>query len=170
MDYMKITANHLQIAGAHYFNYRQNLIVPNVSWGFLNYEADLLIIKPSRYVIEIEIKISKSDLKNDKKKKKYRWNWYLQNKIKLFYVLIPSDLYSGKEQETLDILPPNAGLLTAYYSNVYDRWYCSCVKSPIVNRNAEKLSDHEYMTLLKLAAMRIWSLKEKLLRLQNGQN
>ena len=31
------------IVGIEDFNVRQHIVVPNVSWGFLNHEADLLL-------------------------------------------------------------------------------------------------------------------------------
>jgi len=66
----KMTARDVEIRVARYFNPRVNLIVPNVSWGFgLNYEADLVIVRPSWFCDEIEIKVTIADLKADAKKK-----------------------------------------------------------------------------------------------------
>lgn len=45
---------------------RRYLIVPNVYWGLnLNWEADLIVMDPSKRITEIEIKISKQDLIKD---------------------------------------------------------------------------------------------------------
>lgn len=66
---MKLNARDIEIAIAKMFNYRMNVIVPNVSWGLgLRCECDLLIVSQRRYATEIEIKVSKSDIKADKKK------------------------------------------------------------------------------------------------------
>ena len=46
----------MEIAIARSWNYRRHLIVPNVSWGFGVHECDLLVISPSGYATEIEIK------------------------------------------------------------------------------------------------------------------
>ena len=60
----------LEYAVAEYFGVRTLLMIPNVFWGFgLNYEADLVVVTASRYAYEIELKVSKSDLKADAKKK-----------------------------------------------------------------------------------------------------
>lgn len=46
-------------------------IIPNVSWSWLYWEADLISITKAKYMHEYEIKISKSDFKNDFKKRKH---------------------------------------------------------------------------------------------------
>jgi len=63
-----LKTSDIEFAVAKYFNFRKNLIVPNVSWGFNIHECDLLIVRKSGYAIEVEIKISKSDFKADFKK------------------------------------------------------------------------------------------------------
>ena len=50
---------------------RTNLIVPNLSWGFLNHEADLISIDKNGYLTEVEIKRSFEDFKADFKKENY---------------------------------------------------------------------------------------------------
>ena len=47
------------------FNVRQHIVVPNVSWGFLNHEADLLVLSNQGYLTEIEIKRAWQDFKKD---------------------------------------------------------------------------------------------------------
>ena len=58
----KITENTVQIALAKYFDSRRNLVLPNAYYGVhgLNHEVDLLVVKPTGYAIEIEIKIRSS--------------------------------------------------------------------------------------------------------------
>ena len=74
----KITTLEMEIALARFINPRVNLVVPNVSWGFFNHECDLISISKSGFATEYEIKVSKSDLKADKKKK----HTHDDNKIK----------------------------------------------------------------------------------------
>lgn len=60
----------LEIAIMEYFGIRQNLIVPNVSWGMNGlHECDVLILSKAGYATEVEIKISKPDLLKDRDKK-----------------------------------------------------------------------------------------------------
>jgi hypothetical protein len=65
-------AIHVELAVASYFGIRRHLIVPNVSWGLgLRHECDLLIVRESGFAAEVEIKVSKSDLKKDVEKRKW---------------------------------------------------------------------------------------------------
>jgi len=64
----KITTIEIEERVAQYFGPRECIIVPNISWGINIHECDLLIIRKSGYGIEVEIKISKSDLIADAKK------------------------------------------------------------------------------------------------------
>ena len=47
------------------------IIVPNVSWSWLYWEADIISITKAGYMNEYEIKISKQDFKADFKKRKH---------------------------------------------------------------------------------------------------
>jgi hypothetical protein len=160
----KITARHLEIIAARHFNYRTNLIVPNISWGLgLNYEADLLVVNDRRFVKEIEIKISFSDLKADISKNKFIAQCFTE-KIKQFYYLISPNL-EKRVKDILDIIPEFAGLLLASeisYSDGKKYFRIKLIKSSKVNRRARPLSSTEYNHLLHLASMRIWTLKEHL--------
>jgi len=85
---MEITTPEMEIALAEYFGIRQNLIVPNVSWGMDSHECDLFILTPAGYGWEVEIKVSKADLFKDKHKR-HRHN---SSKIKFLYFAIPEYL------------------------------------------------------------------------------
>ena len=50
---------------------RTNIMVPNLSWGLLNHEADFVSIDKNGYLTEVEIKRSFEDFKADFKKKNY---------------------------------------------------------------------------------------------------
>jgi len=65
----KIKTLEMEIVLAGYFKFLTNLVIPNVSYGFLPYEADLLVLMKSGWVDEVEIKVSLSDLKADAKKR-----------------------------------------------------------------------------------------------------
>ena len=66
----KLTINEilLSLHDYHAFNKRQDIFVPNLSWGLLNHEADLAIINKSGYLTEVEIKRSFADFMADFKK------------------------------------------------------------------------------------------------------
>lgn len=67
----KMNEGTMQLAVASMLNYVSNIIVPNISHGFLPYEADLLCLDSKNRITEVEIKISNADLKNDFKKKNF---------------------------------------------------------------------------------------------------
>jgi hypothetical protein len=164
---MKVTAQCLEITAALHFDYRRNLIVPNVSYGMgIGYEADLVIVSKSHYATEIEIKISIYDLRNDLKKRKFHpyLNWL--NRFRQFYYLIPEEMLKYQD-EILNIILPSAGLMVRKHRVVEDRYtgkisleyYIETVRAAKINTKAMKLSDIEYLHLCHLAAMRIWTLK-----------
>lgn len=75
---------------ARYYNVRQNIVVPNVSWGFFKtHEADMLILSKAGYLTEIEIKRSWSDFVQDFKK---TTNHY-EGKVDKFYYCVPESIY-----------------------------------------------------------------------------
>ena len=58
----------LGLRNSDLFNQRSDIIVPNLSWSILPYEADLIGISRSGQVTEVEIKRSLADLRADYKK------------------------------------------------------------------------------------------------------
>ena len=58
----------LALRNSFLFDQRSSIIVPNISWGMLPYEADLIGISKNGQVTEVEIKRSISDLRADYKK------------------------------------------------------------------------------------------------------
>ena len=143
---MKITSQFIEVALARYFNYRINIIVPNVHWGLgLSYECDLVIVTSSGYATEIEIKTSKQDIKNDFKKASYAHHSKL---FKRFFYAVPEKL------KDCDLLPADCGLLT-----VDNNMRCKLIRPPRINKNSRKLTSKEIAKILHLGCMRIWSLK-----------
>lgn len=162
---MKTNATHLEISAAKHFGFRQNLIVPNVSWGFgLGYEADLVVVRPSRRAIEIEIKVSIYDLRKDLQKNKFRID---SLRFHQFYYLIPQEMEKYTD-EILNIINPSAGLMIRKSEKRTRNGYIAgfnfidIIRPAAINKQARKISDKEYFKLCELAAMRIWSLKEAL--------
>jgi hypothetical protein len=144
---------HLQIACARYFDARKNIIAPNISWGMgFKHECDLLVLTPSGYAYEIEIKVTKADLRADARKT----HGHFSKKIGRLYYAVPGVL----RDFALANIPERAGLLT--------------VKQPTwlwaeKVRDAARTSDYQWsvderLKLAHLGAMRIWSLLENLNR------
>jgi hypothetical protein len=135
----------IELAVADWFGYRANLIVPNVSWGLQIHECDLLVVTKSGYAYEVEIKISKADLKKDLQKR----HQHINGKIKRLYFAIPEKL-----KNEVDLIPERAGIIVV---DTYGR--CTLFRKAINNSTARRLSDDEKYKVAWLGTMRIWSLK-----------
>jgi hypothetical protein len=138
----------IELAVARYFGYRQNLVVPNVSWGLGLHECDLLILSKNGYLTEIEIKTSKADLKKDLQK----GHGHRSNRIKQLYFAIPSTLAKYYEY-----IPRRAGILVVNSKhNVYR------IAKAEINKNARASTVEERYQMARLGALRIWGLKSDL--------
>jgi hypothetical protein len=154
---IKLHSGDIELALVRYYDFRRNFIIPNVSFGlWFSHEIDLLIVSQSRYAVEIEIKISLSDLKAEKKK----YHNHESRKIRQFFFAVPEKL----QDRALGLIPERAGLF-AVKTDHDGTLYAYIVKPAKIN-DARKLNDEEYLKLGKLAAMRIWSLKKRMYELQ----
>jgi hypothetical protein len=142
----------MEEAIARMFGIRQNIIVPNISWGIFIHECDLLIVRPSGYAIEVEIKRSKNDLLNDFKKK----HNHIDVRIQKLYYAIPEDLLEICEP----LIPETAGVITVHQSR--GSVYAIIHREIKPNKSRRKLTDIEILKVAKLGCMRIWGLKHKL--------
>ena len=151
----KLKTPELEMLVAEHFGIRTHLIIPNVYWGFgLNYEADLVVVTRAKYAYEIELKVSKSDLKADQNKTKHKFE---RKTFKRMYYAMPDYIYEP------DLVPEYAGVLLAYQH--YGKWFIKREKDP-VNLKVPPLDDNQYKKLLELMAMRVWSMKKKFINLK----
>lgn len=148
------------------FDFRQNLIVPNITnqMGLLPFETDMLVLTKSGCAYGFEIKTSKSDLRADFKKRQHIKINEMRNvktglerfygKFKHFSYAVPEFL----KEDALKLIPEFCGLY------VYDkldypqrsRFYCE--------RQPKKLFDYKWnekerYQVARLGAMRIFNLK-----------
>jgi len=146
----------IEVAIAKFFGIRQNIIVPNISWGLLGmHECDIFLIKKSGYCMEVEIKISKSDLLADFKKE----HQHKDNRIKEFYYAIPIKLLESCES----LIPEHIGIIVCERIKNRKHIHTKIHRKTTTNKKARKLTDKEMLKVAKLGCMRIWSLKEKLI-------
>jgi len=141
-----------------FINVRQNLTVPNIHWGLIEYECDLLAMTDSGYLTEYEIKISKADLKKDLEKK----HTHDSKKIKYLYFAIPKYLYID---DCINMISKKAGIITVERQETEFKWQSSY--KTFVQRGAEqntdyKLKEHERFQFARLGALRVGGLKRKL--------
>lgn len=151
---MALNCLDIEIAIAGRFSPRQNVIVPNLSWGLgLRHEIDVAVVSPkSRYLREIEIKTSKSDLVRDKEKR----HGHRSNLVRELFFAVPEALREVALTET----PPHSGVMVVSEDEFGDRW-TTLIRAAKVNKEAKPLSEPQMCHLYHLAAMRIWTLKKK---------
>lgn len=148
-----ITALEIEIELAKRFCYRRNIIVPNVSWGAgFRHELDMMVITPAGWATEIEIKVSKADLKADAKKP----HGHESKRIRQLYFAYPE--YLGDDCAML--VPERAGIITVAWRKDGFAMKTFIKRTPKVNKDARRLNDDEISKLLHLGCMRVWSLKE----------
>jgi len=168
----KMTTLEMEIAIMDYFDVRQNMVVPNVFWSFFNHEVDLLSLTNAGYATEVEIKVSRSDLKADAKKK----HNHESTLLKYLYFAVPENL----AEFALEHIPERAGLFSVSRSKSHyktpwqgeysvNSWYVKKVKEAKRNGSARKWSNVEIHKLLRIGVMRILGLKKKILKYKEGE-
>lgn len=145
----------MELALSSYFSPKQNLVIPNVSWGFGIHECDLLVMTKTKYLYEVEIKVSKADLIKDKDK----YHSHISNKIRKLYFAIPEEL-----EQHVEHIPERAGIiLVGKYTNGHT--WCRKLREARVNNIAPKIGIDDAYKLARLGSLRIWSLKTKIFRI-----
>ena len=147
---------------------RQNIFIPNVSWGIgLRHECDLVIAHKTGYLTEIEIKRSSQDIKADLRKRHSHW----EGPIRKVYFAVPEELADNPH------IWKDAGIISIGLHTRYNRqdekisvYEAKIIRRPKLNSSADKLTDKEYLHLLHLGCMRIWKLKEKIQKLQHQKD
>jgi len=139
------------------FFIRSHYVVPEVYWGMgFHHRLDLLsITMDTRSGTEIEIKVSKSDLKKDLEKE----HKHVDYRIKQLYFAGPIEL----QEAFFEYAPPRAGIITVYYNDKskYHPYQCTVRRRPKPQKNWHKFTDEEIFALLRLGNMRYWSLFSK---------
>lgn len=157
-----------QIAGylARYVFEKKNLvIVPNCSWP--GSECDLLVVTPNLRVIDVEIKISRADLRADAKKDKWfhSWDWrrdgaYIRDlrkrrewprRVWKHYYCLPRDIW---KPELLAEINPVSGVLII--ESGYPDLFIQCERMAKPDRSADKISAEDAIDIARLASLRMW--------------
>lgn len=148
----KIKTKEMELSLAIYFHYERNLIIPNISWGAgIDHECDLLVITPAGFSSEVEIKVTASDLKADKKKR----HQHHSEKLKFLYFAIPHYLLKHYGH-----IPAHAGILVRKENGVISE-----ARKPAL-LGKYKFSEHDIWQMARACNLRLWSKKG----LQFGMN
>ena len=148
------------------FYYRSHYVVPNVHWGLgFNHELDLLVVSMVTGIgTEVEIKVSRGDLKRDLEKGHHHFD----KRLRQLYFAGPREL----EGDFYKYVPEGAGIITVsqFGGPGTGRYDCR------IRRNAKPqpfipFKPKEIEQLLRLGNMRYWSLFGKQFkRRRNGKS
>lgn len=147
------------------------LLVDNCQWT--GHECDVLGVTMDLRVIDIEVKISRADLKADAKKDKWwhrRRNWHFEGrgalhgapspdlqrewppKVWKHYYALPAELW---KDVLFDSLPsPRSGVLLV--SERYGMLHVRVERRAQPNRDARQLTAAEAIDVARLANLRMW--------------
>jgi len=168
------------------FQRKYLVVVPNCNWT--GHECDLLVVTENLRVIDVEIKISRSDLKADAKKDKWwhrqhaGWEGYIEKtpsrqiprrravysktlrmppRVWKHYYAMPAEIW---DDSLLECLPsPSSGVILLEE--------CGWPKPPIVadvvrrakpNKDASKLEPAQAVDIARLASLRMWDAYDRL--------
>jgi hypothetical protein len=138
------------------FYIRSHLVFPNVFWGLgFHHELDLLsITMPAHFGTEIEIKVSKYDIKRDLEKR----HRHKDSRIRQLYFAGPIELRDA----FFEYVPQEAGIITVFRNKDTEdfNWRYQCVirRKPKINADYRAFTRQEIDRLLRIGNMRYWSL------------
>lgn len=165
---------------------RQLVVVPNCLWT--GHECDLLVVTERCMLIDVEVKISRADLKADAKKEKWwenrshfefrhsvgaaegppaprmRREW--PPKVWKHYYAMPREIWSPDLLTTLG--SPASGVILLGSERYRDQLDCYVEKRPKPNTGAEPISGPALVDICRLASVRMWSAFDRLAELKAG--
>lgn len=161
--------------GSQAFSRKYLCVVPNCSWT--GNECDLLVVTENLRIIDVEIKISRSDLRADAKKDKWRHGFDAEldggysnfssytprkrewpTKVWKHYYAMPMDIWDDK---LFDSMPTqNSGVILMLNQN--GKVYPIMKRMAKPCRDAEPISAANAIDIARLASLRMWNAKSKL--------
>ncbi len=137
---------------------QQQLLVPRVSWGLVNWgECDVLALSDRGYLTEYEIKISRADIRREWKKRRWtshRMKQAWRQMVRRYYMAVPHDLMDS----AVEFMPEDVGggVIVVDYPHKWGRAGFAITQKAKTNTTARKLTDRERMQLGRLGTMRYW--------------
>lgn len=150
------------------------VMVPNCNWT--GYECDLLAVAPDLRIVDIEVKISRADLKADAKKSKW-WTTYLMDdetgryraqhpplprehplKVWKHYYALPREIWKSELFDSLASKSSGVILLREHEGKIY----ASIERRAKPNREAKAIGPADAIDLARLASLRMWNTYQAL--------
>lgn len=160
---MKWTAREIaRSLHLHVFNGRHLVVVPDCQWT--GHECDLLVVRRDLRLVDVEIKISRSDLKADAGKDKWfdfsPWRWGQERtktprthppKIWKHYYAMPSEMW---KDELAECIQPTSGILFIRDRDTHPLVTVRRQAKP--NREAKAIDAEDVCDIARLSSDRMW--------------
>lgn len=152
------------------------VLVDRCNWT--GHECDVLAVTQDLRIIDVEIKISRADLKADAKKDKW-WHrlsyeeaqqrgvdfWQHREpvqhprKVWKHYYALPAEVWADS---LFEFLPsPASGVLVVSEQRTTTTLAVRCVRRAIPNRDAARLTPEQAIDIARLANLRMWDAYER---------
>lgn len=147
---------------------RSVLVVPNCNWT--GHECDLLVVEKGLRIIDVEVKISRADLKADMKKDKW---WHTRpwsrltgpgarevrrwpDRVWKHYYALPESIWTA---DLLLVIPPDSGVLAL--RQVGKEVKIKVLRNAKPNSQAKPITPADAIDLARLASLRMWTALAK---------
>jgi hypothetical protein len=151
-----LTENEIaQYLARYVFPCRRYLCVPN-SNQFLAWEADLLVMAPSFWLYEVEIKSTVADLRRDMKKQKHNFVHGSISRLLIRKMYYAMPLHVFDRVRDAPPIPEHAGIITINPEEEHKSNQAERVREAVPNPYARKLNERERFKLARLGALRYW--------------
>lgn len=160
-----------------FLNRKGLVVVPNCYWT--GYEADLLVVHDNLRLIDVEIKVSRADLRADAKKDKWwhhpigAWGQPRPTSVALpwppkiwrHYYCMPAEIWENK---LFDTIPPNSGVVLLTQTK-HGTVSADCRRRAKPNPDAQPINASAAVDLARLASLRMWESMLELARLTGNE-
>jgi len=150
-----VTSSDIEIALSHHLDWFQNVMVCNVHGCVegISHECDLLVLRRSGWAIEVEIKVSKADIRADLKKKHAHESDFLKE----LWFAVPGELAENPH------IPERAGIIGVYECKRFGKpgHGCKVVRKAQRNKDARKFSNKQTAQLRRACYYRMWHMKHQ---------
>jgi hypothetical protein len=157
-----MNTTEIELALYDHFRFLQNDVMTNIYLDYGRHECDLIVIRnQSLYALEVEIKMSISDLKAERKKQRYQnhgVNCYhhssvgMSQRFKEKWFAMPEKM----KQKGLALIPEYAGLLTINKDGAVK------IARKAKKLNNQPLTQGQRIDLLRLGVMKCYNLKQRI--------
>lgn len=150
---------HVQV-----FRHKHLCVVPNTYWP--GSETDILVVRTDLRLMDVEIKISRADLKADAKKDKWFdrptvWDFGKERppsvprthprRIWKHYYCIPNDIWSD---DLLPLIPESSGIIMMRDAGVAPGCWLRRQAKP--SKDAERITPEELADIARVQSARMW--------------